>query len=151
MTKELCSTCLTKETVAKGLCNPCYQKQWKAADHLAGKRWREKNKDYLANRELIRAYNITLDKYNELLNAQGGVCFICKEPPQGKRLAVDHDHDCCPALWGGKRTKRNISCGECIRGLLCDSCNQGLGKFKDDATRLRNALQYLEGYNYVWA
>jgi hypothetical protein len=28
---------------------------------------------------------------------------------------VDHDHACCQ--------KKNRSCGKCIRGLLCHTCN----------------------------
>lgn len=35
----------------------------------------------------------------------------------GKRLCVDHDHRCC----------RFGSCGKCVRGVLCHSCNTTLG------------------------
>lgn len=59
-------------------------------------------------------------------------CAICHST---ENLRVDHDHACCPG--GG-------SCGECIRGLLCNSCNLGLGWFQDDSDRLRNALDYVE-------
>ncbi len=69
-----------------------------------------------------------------LLESQGGVCAICKKEEQiidkgggTQRLSVDHDHDT------GK-----------IRGLLCNDCNVGLGRFKDNLELLRSAVAYLE-------
>jgi hypothetical protein len=48
-----------------------------------------------------------------------------------KFLHVDHDHACCP---GPK------SCGKCVRFLLCDKCNVGLGSFSDDPLRMAKAI-----------
>lgn len=80
-------------------------------------------------------YGITSQEYFELLDRQNGVCAICgKTNPSGRRLSVDHDHFCCAS------TK---SCGKCIRGLLCELCNRGLGNFKDDPLLLENAINYL--------
>ncbi len=50
-------------------------------------------------------------------NWRGG-CAICGRPPKSYRLSVDHDHTCCPT---------DISCGRCVRGLLCAPCNRALG------------------------
>ena len=69
--------------------------------------------------------------YSALESRQGMQCAICHRTLP---LVIDHDHACCP----GKR-----SCGRCIRGLLCDLCNRGLGMFKDDPIRLRAAAEYL--------
>lgn len=85
---------------------------------------------------LERNYSITIDQYEDLLASQGGACGSCHRPPSpGARLHVDHDHSCCPA---GAR-----SCGKCIRGLLCRTCNTGLGMFYDDPDRLLSAAIYV--------
>jgi hypothetical protein len=88
-------------------------------------------------KKLRQRYLLTPERYHAILEAQGGVCAICKAPPNGKRLAVDHDHACCP----GEKT-----CGECIRGLLCDNCNWWLGLIDDNLSRLEAAEQYLRRY-----
>jgi hypothetical protein len=84
--------------------------------------------------ELHRKYNlkanygISVEKYEHLYSEQSGKCAICSgDCPTGKRLSVDHDHET----------------GE-VRGLLCSSCNNGLGRFKDDPELLRKAGDYLE-------
>lgn len=69
-------------------------------------------------------YGLEREEYREMLQRQGGTCALCQRTwDRGKPLALDHDHSCCP----GSKT-----CGQCIRGLLCDSCNIGLGLFSDD-------------------
>lgn len=68
--------------------------------------------------DLKRNFGITVEQYEEIFEVQGGVCAICNNPPTDKRLAVDHDHNCCPG--------HRYSCGKCVRGLLCGRCNQGL-------------------------
>lgn len=71
------------------------------------------------HRRALRAYNLTVEQYDAMLAEQGGRCAICRSSDPGpKSWHVDHDHDCCPA--GG-------SCGKCVRGLLCHSCNLLLG------------------------
>lgn len=63
------------------------------------------------------------------MDRQGGVCAVCGCPEKNSRygrLAVDHNHEN----------------GE-VRGLLCDSCNNGLGRFGDNPDRLISAAAYL--------
>lgn len=74
-------------------------------------------------------YGITQADYDEMLTAQGGMCACCGGPPNGagNRLYVDHDH--------GTRH---------VRGLLCFSCNSGIGALGDTIEGLRRALDYLE-------
>jgi hypothetical protein len=76
-------------------------------------------------------YKMTSEQYAARVEAQDGRCAICLNV---LALLVDHDHACCP----GK-----TSCGQCIRGLLCDLCNRGLGMFRDDTAALLRAIAYL--------
>ncbi|WP_350309771.1 endonuclease domain-containing protein [Arthrobacter sp. efr-133-R2A-63] len=80
-------------------------------------------------------YGIDLDHYEVLLDAQHGHCAICpKGPAPGRRLAVDHDHKCCPGT---------VSCGKCLSGLLCPNCNRALGLFGENSMTLRSAAVYI--------
>jgi hypothetical protein len=76
-----------------------------------------------------RAFGISADEYDELLARQGGKCAICGEKPErAASLHLDHDH----------------VTGE-VRAILCLSCNQGIGKFRDDPELLERAARYLRG------
>jgi len=85
----------------------------------------------------LKRFGLTVDDYINLEKSQNGVCAICKNPEENKnRLSVDHDHSCCPGA---------ITCGKCIRGLLCSNCNTFLGNAKDNIDILKNAIIYLQG------
>jgi hypothetical protein len=82
----------------------------------------------------LRPFRFSLKEYHRLLQAQEGLCAICRQLPtkrlgERKRLAIDHDH----------KTGR-------VRGLLCDRCNGGLGSFDDDPEKMERAIQYVRGY-----
>lgn len=71
-------------------------------------------------------YGFTKQELEALL-AQHEVCAICLTADWSRKgPQVDHDH----------------STGA-VRGVLCGNCNQGLGRFKDDPTRLLRAVAYL--------
>ena len=83
--------------------------------------------------QLKADYGISPEQYDAMLSAQEGVCAICAGPEtrtnrEGapRYLSVDHDH----------------STGR-VRGLLCSTCNRGIGQFGDDVERLRSAVAYL--------
>ena len=81
----------------------------------------------------MRPYGLVAEDYVRMLEEQKDCCAICERPEREtskfgkvKYLAVDHCH----------KTNR-------VRGLLCGSCNKGLGSFEDDPERLRRAIAYL--------
>ena len=65
------------------------------------------------------------DLQSKILEKRDTRCKECVK--KQKRLSVDHNHIT------GK-----------IRGLLCSSCNVGLGVFKDSPDLLRKAIKYLD-------
>jgi len=83
-------------------------------------------------------YKKSLAWYRETLAAQGGGCAICGRKPNHRRLHVDHDHSCCPGKNAPPETHvrpNKMSCGECVRGLLCDYCNTRLRALENDEWR----------------
>jgi hypothetical protein len=66
-------------------------------------------------------------KHAALVTAQDNKCAICNTSVSGN-LHIDHCHN-----------------SNKIRGLLCGSCNRGLGLFKDNSAVLASAIKYLEG------
>jgi hypothetical protein len=95
--------------------------------------------EYKARYHLKSKYGITPEQRDELIAAQGGCCYLCDDPLVEGAIHVDHDHACCPA--------KSRSCGNCIRGLACQKCNQGIGQFGDDPERMRRAADRLEKAN----
>lgn len=90
----------------------------------------------ICSRSRARAvrYNVPMGYLEGLLASQEGRCASCKSLLV--QWEVDHDHRCCPGRY---------SCGSCIRGILCHSCNSTLGAAQDDPNILRSTLLYLEG------
>lgn len=94
--------------------------------------YRESGRKAISDRRshLKRTYNITVEEYDEMLTAQGGVCAICGRAPRDDiSLHVDHCHDT----------------GD-IRGILCFRCNNALGDFGHDGRLLQAAADYVNGH-----
>ncbi|WP_372341981.1 endonuclease VII domain-containing protein [Nocardia sp. CC227C] len=121
------------------LCFACYQRA----------RRRRQGPETARRANLWAKYRIRPERYDALREAQDYRCAICgiheesiDRSQVGGRprkdgtelvktpLAVDHDH-----ITGA------------IRGLLCPSCNSGLGKFADDVSRLLAAVDYLRKHS----
>lgn len=81
-------------------------------------------------------YGLDPATFQTLLNEQDNSCAICHRPFSAKGVStprVDHCHNT----------------GD-IRGLLCHTCNAGLGQLGDTIERLRAALDYLMPEQEVW-
>jgi len=109
-----------KKTRPLARCYDCRNKEYRGDENAKAR---------ARNRNLLKQYGITLKDYNSLILKQKGKCLICGIPQEDLKqgLHVDHDH----------------KTGE-IRGLLCGSCNGGLGLFKDNIILLRKAIKYIK-------
>ena len=92
-------------------------------------KWQKDNKDRVKGIKLKYSFGISLEEYNQLLEKQEYRCAICRKEKieNGRSFAVDHDH----------KTGR-------VRGLLCTSCNCGIGFLRDSKDLLLRAITYLK-------
>ena len=110
----------SREDGLQSYCKPC-----KNGYRKANKQSPEASKEY----HLKSKFGITQDEYDLNLELQDNACKICKVDASEftRNLHVDHCH----------------TTGE-LRGLLCVSCNVGLGYFKDNIEFLEEAIGYLQ-------
>lgn len=116
-----CRVCSYERSKAWKEANP---DKWKAITRQSSVRRKDANRDYT----LRRKYGISMADFDALLLEQGGVCAICGGGPTARyqQLDVDHDHET----------------GQ-VRGLLCGSCNRGMGLMGDSVNALISAATYL--------
>ncbi len=109
-------------------------KKWRAEhpERVRVHRRRHRGKD--RNYQLRGCYGLTPDEFVQLQEFQNNRCAICGRGPDilamsnsRQYLNVDHDH----------RTGK-------VCGLLCGSCNVGLGHFQHSPSTLEQAIIYLE-------
>ncbi len=139
-----CKQCSIKSVVFWGKENPekkklnqkRYAEKHRSQIDSSIERWRKANPDkirqYIFNgymRHLEKKFGITVADYDDMYIEQGGRCAICgtHQSELSKRFCVDHNHDT-----------------DNVRGLLCDRCNTGIGRFKDNINLLQNAVKYLQ-------
>lgn len=96
-------------------------------------RWNARNLEkvrvYSRNRRFLRDYGITIEQRDQLVLKQDSKCAICCETFGSGMRDVHVDH--CHAT--GK-----------IRAMLCNHCNNVLGRARDNPLILRQAAAYLE-------
>lgn len=109
-----CAKCKEAEREISSYCYSCHNLMTRVYNEKhLGPRWRR--------------YGLRKSDVECMREEQGNCCAICGDSFETVIEHVDHDH----RAGGG------------VRGLLCSSCNQGLGNFKDDVDRLQAAVVYL--------
>lgn len=103
------------------------------------KQWRQQHAapgiTKLKRNNLMAKFGMSVEEYLTKVEEQNNKCAICNKEEttlyKGERrlLTVDHCHKT------GK-----------IRRLLCLTCNNGLGCFKDDKELLEKAIDYLKEF-----
>ena len=78
-----------------------------------------------------KRHKISEEKYIELVSLYDGKCHGCQDR---EATNIDHDHGCCDT---------RFSCGNCVRGVLCNQCNTALGLLSDDPKKVQNLLDYI--------
>lgn len=73
--------------------------------------------------KIKQRYGLTKKEYLEILEHQGGECWICGSD---KKLVVDHCHE-----------------SKEVRGIICNSCNLMIGHAREDTSNLEKAIYYL--------
>lgn len=104
----------------------------KALNHRWRKENPEKNKQSSLKTKLKSKYGLTLDGLAVLWESQDRSCAICQRPislnasEKSSKPHIDHCH-----------------VSGVVRGLLCLTCNTGLGMFGDSTDLLDAAKSYL--------
>lgn len=98
--------------------------------------WRKHNKERHdkthKNHSLNKAYGISLEEYNVMLQAQNSVCAVCGEASTVARKKDGPLHSLCVDHETGV-----------IRGLLCGRCNVLLELLEQNPRRLTQLRAYL--------
>ena len=116
--KEECAACGSKDKgQSQYYCKICTNNKYENGGHL--KQWLSR---------ILQRYNLTKEEAIELYDRPE--CDICQVELTNDRSSsqrcVDHNHDT-----------------DVVRGVLCNSCNAGLGMFKDSKLIMSKAIKYL--------
>lgn len=115
------------------VCKDCGQNKPLSEYHQSGKYKKLFCKECAIPRNraytLMNSYGLTIEEYDGM--AANG-CMACGSM---ENLHIDHDHSCCASHYK--------TCGKCIRGVLCKSCNIAEGYLKGDPDRALALAAYM--------
>lgn len=107
-------------------CKSCYAAYYREYYKKDPERYKEKSR----NQKSYKRHGITEDQYNQLISLHNGMCHLCLSRPA---TVIDHDHNCC----------NHRSCGKCVRGVLCTSCNTAIGMLKENLETIHRIEEYV--------
>lgn len=95
---------------------------------------------YKKNYTIESIYKISIEEYFKR-SANG--CELCGKAKDHRNFHVDHDHSCC---------NTRITCGKCVRGIVCARCNHIIDNYEKGLMRSDNpmrdkVIKYLEVYH----
>jgi hypothetical protein len=128
MSTKVCKQCGHEKPIYDfHKCGNYRRNQCKSCHSARSKAWRIDNPRGARSIQLRNKYGIDSDQYDKLYASANGACQICKIELSEGYLDVDHDHS-----------------DGLVRGLLCRSCNNAIGKFNDNIDTLTAAITYLQ-------
>ena len=119
-----------RKHLARGMCVRCYD-TWRnklpgrrEKHNQAARKYNRNNPEKRREAHRKNLYGISEIEIKKIYERQNGICKIC-----GIKEAKHFDHCHKTGTW---------------RGLLCGTCNLGLGLFKDNPLILMRAAKYIE-------
>ena len=104
----------------------------------------------LARRLYLTAWHHTLSTEDliALWEEQAGRCKACGTPldmETPRAFNVDHDVRCCGygPSWRKRNGRKRVSCGRCVRGILCAPCNRAVGLMERYEDRVHAWMNYI--------
>jgi len=107
----------------QNVCNKCASNYY----HVMKSRNVEKILLNRRDRYFQRKYGMTIEQRAAYIE-EVGKCEICSKEVTPETAHIDHSHNA---------SKNHV------RGVLCNNCNTGLGKFKDSVDMMNKAIKYL--------
>lgn len=139
-----CKPCAAARVRAYYATNAGYREKSKANSVKQAKSNPERHA-YRARKAKLKAdYNLTLEQFDQLLDAQGGCCALCGAAHHGVTGASSRYNGTKKWLSGSWRVDHDHGDGH-VRGLLCHACNTRLGGYEAlmDSVGEAKLLDYL--------
>lgn len=132
---KVCSKCGEEKPLSSYTKAPNYKDGYKGQCKSCRRDYYYENKQRILTQQREKVTGWTGEQFEEAWVKQRGRCAVCEVPmaKSGNKhnsVTADHCHNT----------------GD-TRGLLCSSCNVGLGKFFDDTESLYKAIDYLNSFS----